>query len=961
MESATKLFHRAISVFQKKGFAGLISYIKKLLGVDHIELTIISGAKVWNWPSNKLFNQIKLQGSGLVEFAGAVVELPFFVSSSESIPIPLQAYKLLRDHNFKGCYVTSATVDPYTVLLGCFSEEPLKLTDSKIQLVQEILTQALTQRVKKQPTGNLQPPKASEKNSLKNRNQVSKENVNLAFVEHLSRLGLYVLATDTSFQILHLGGDVATLTGVKPDALVMGEQKLDEIVDPVERKRFIRIARAVIRSSAPRFETFKVRNALTGRVSNVQTLICCSSLGTQPILLAIGLPIKQSQPKIEILNLESLKLIVELLSQLAQNPNNFKGLISSAFKLFRGLIPVAKATILAVSKGSKLVPVLGDFSRTETSTWRKISDVAVNSKIAILEYATDENSKIILLKIGGTHSPMFFIYEVDRSFELQGYKDLLDTAIRVASMIFSVSTSTYSQAHFVKQQRTINKHLSKLWSLKNLYDLGQKALEVATTFLPSVRGWIGVVNSQKTHLEGIGGFGPGVGLRVSRSQVELVLRHDYLDEAIREKKCKIVPAGAKMECSGFNDIMKRLNVGLMVIQPILYEGDVIGVIILEPIRSDRAFINRVLPLLDYLSFYIGLVVNALRFEYRIFEADKMKTISVFSAGLAHYLNNIFQSVIGNLSLVEQKLDSELKEMVSRSLDATRRGASLVRRLNEMAGPSTKSFELVDINQLIVENRELYSTLLEPTVKLELDLGENIRQIVGSKGSIQQALLNVILNAKEAIEPNREGKVVVRTRNVKLTSNQVDPLLPPGKYVEVKVIDNGRGMTEDELHSCFEPFFSTKSSKSALWPGLGLATTYSIMRAHGGLATAASTPGLGTEISLFFPYPLTAVLETKNPNRTVYIYSDDQKLVTELRSLLSSLGKEVALLDSETLYKNSVILLDLDSETVNSFDTKLLDTCSVIGLTRDRNKVNSGYSFPVISKPVSIWKLARIIE
>jgi signal transduction histidine kinase len=469
------------------------------------------------------------------------------------------------------------------------------------------------------------------------------------------------------------------------------------------------------------------------------------------------------------------------------------------------------------------------------------------------------------------------------------------------------------------------------------------------------------MNRSGSHIEGLAAFGPGVGLKLARSQLELILRHDYLDDAIRDKKPVIVPAGSKMECSGFNAVIKELNLGLFIIFPLLHYDKVEGVLILEPLDPNYSRLQKITPSLLAVTSFVASVLVATRHDLQLFEADKMKSISVLAGGLSHYLNNLFQTIFGKLSLLkaEKKFDE-----INSILDYCQKGLSVVKSLGDLAAPNTLDFTFFNVNDLLLENEEFFKSLLPDGWNFEIICDPDIKQIIGSKNKIQQVFLNLILNAKEATSETAQPRITITSKSVKLLSNQVDPNLPPGRYVAVCVADNGRGMSPEEIQSCFDPFFSTKKQSSQIWPGLGLATAYSIVKAHGGTVIVSSVLGQGTQVTVYLPYPLTHHLTAFPGDKLIKLICKNEKLVLELGAMLAGLGFKSVRADFENLLETDTILIDFDSINKNELrKLQALRNAKVIVVTSTQNLPNfiRQRHFKYLRKPVSIWSLANTLQ
>lgn len=926
MNNKARLVQFAKYVVQRKGLGGLLAVIKKNFSLDSLELVIKDNNSLKIWPSNKVLNHLEVLSKDEISIEGTVIKIPFFVTSSETLPVPITLFRRLKENEFKGCFITSLEIEGITVLIGCFKREPLKLTDDQINLLNSLVIESISAKLKnRKPEFNLPLPKLNS---------------------------FYAVMLNKNLEFTNFSGDFEHLVGVSAKELQEGDIWA-EIILPHDRTRLMRAIRRVFSSKNPETLIFKVKNLKTGKFNSV-TAILGYLLEEEPKILSIGIlnrrEKEEEDTQFKVLNLKTVNLIFNFFKVLSESPNDIKLIFQRVTEILLNVLPENTGGLILNKNESWQFIQSHGLNPEEKSLILEFSKIVpINKEIDEVIY---ENRRILFVNISNSLFSGYFVSIRDISFKFFPYFETFKLIVRLINYALEIVATVESQNKLINIQKNLNKSLSKLWSSRNRFDIGVIALDIFKRVIKAKRGWLGVINSQRTHVEGIAGFGPGIGLTIARSQVELLLRHDYFDEAIKTGDIQIVPPETKLECSGFNEIIERLKPNGLIIIPIKYSKDVIAVAVLEPISLSLKNVKNIMPLIQYISFYLGLVLNALKFEYRVFEADKMKTISIFSAGIAHYLNNIFQSVLGNLSLLEKKASDDLATGIRTAIDSVSKGASLIRKLNDLASPSIKDFELINLNNLIKENEQLIKTILDPQIKLELNLDPKVGNILGNRGSIQQAFLNILINAKEAIG-NKPGVVKISTMDVYLKSNEIDPLLPPGKHVCITISDTGRGMSAEELQNCFEPFFSTKSSSDQLWPGLGLSATYSIMRAHGGVATASSTPGVGTTVSLYFPYPL-ANATNRQSRKSALIISQDQKLVTELRSMLISLG--AVMVDDADIA--DLVFVDLDSKP-NSEDIlkKVPEKC--IGISSNPQNYSTFYS-KVLPKPLNIWRIAQTL-
>jgi signal transduction histidine kinase len=231
-------------------------------------------------------------------------------------------------------------------------------------------------------------------------------------------------------------------------------------------------------------------------------------------------------------------------------------------------------------------------------------------------------------------------------------------------------------------------------------------------------------------------------------------------------------------------------------------------------------------------------------ERRLVQADKLSSIGLLAAGVAHEVNTPL-AVISTYAQMLGKQVSE-DEHKSRLLDKiakqTFRASEIVNSLLNFSRTSPTTFDELDLNRVIQESLVLIEHQMEKAgIKVQLDLEEHIPLIKGNSGKLQQVFLNLFLNARDAMGAG--GTLTVRTRR-------------SGETVGIEVSDTGHGIQPENLSRIFDPFFTTKAIRKGT--GLGLSVTYGIVREHNGVIEVESQPGEGTRFRLEFPLARKAV-------------------------------------------------------------------------------------------------------
>ncbi|NDC38338.1 MAG: GAF domain-containing protein, partial [Proteobacteria bacterium] len=428
----------------------------------------------------------------------------------------------------------------------------------------------------------------------------------------------------------------------------------------------------------------------------------------------------------------------------------------------------------------------------------------------------------------------------------------LSLAIRTAEAL----SAERRQATMVSALYQLSHELSRLMTPR---EMAAHAFPIVRRELACKRMWLGILNDPGTHLLGQAGYGPGVRRALIDLQVNLSEPHEFMDEAVRRKEAVIVPAGTPMHCSGLDRLAARLELGMLVIVPLVSLGKVVGIMLLEPAMPSMAVVQRKLPLLQNMAAEIGTILLARRFEAKMAESDKMRMAGVLASGVAHNFNNLLQAIMGQASLIEMQLskDSPSLQSTKMILEAAGRGAALIKQLMSFSMQGGSVRRTLSVNSTLGDSKELYQSLLGSRIAFSTQLSDGLPPIYADQGQLQQVITNLLMNAKEAIGDRKGGQVQVTTSEVRVRPGELDPELAPGIYVRVDVQDNGAGMDPERLAHCFEPFYTTKdldvrTGVGLNGAGLGLSSSYSIVKQHEGLMTARSRAGEGSVFSVYLP-------------------------------------------------------------------------------------------------------------
>jgi len=255
----------------------------------------------------------------------------------------------------------------------------------------------------------------------------------------------------------------------------------------------------------------------------------------------------------------------------------------------------------------------------------------------------------------------------------------------------------------------------------------------------------------------------------------------------------------------------------------------------------------------------GVIVNyrditeRKRTEQAIRQREKMESLGYLASGIAHDFNNLLTRIIGNASMLLDDADPGRAQRVREVIAGAERAAYLTRQLLAYSGKGAFTVERIDVGRLIRDMEPLLRASVPETIALQLETPENLPEIEADAEQIRQALMNLVINAAEAIGEHNRGCVHIRTGQHDLGSDEIRrdfsrEELIPGSYVAIEVRDTGIGMDESIRSRIFDPFFTTKF----LGRGLGLAAVWGIVRAGRGAIRVSSAPGKGSTFQVLLP-------------------------------------------------------------------------------------------------------------
>lgn len=236
-------------------------------------------------------------------------------------------------------------------------------------------------------------------------------------------------------------------------------------------------------------------------------------------------------------------------------------------------------------------------------------------------------------------------------------------------------------------------------------------------------------------------------------------------------------------------------------------------------------------------------------QEQLIQAGKLSALGTLTSGIAHDFNNILGIIRGYAEMLSLRTEPQVSNYALNIIKAADRGAAMTKNLLDFSSNKSRDIAKIDVNQLIGDMQDMLFEAVTKRITLDIQLTSEPLPTEMEKGGLENALLNLVINARHAITD--EGNINITSQKVQLTQAQAGPLdLAPGFYCCVRVTDSGSGMSEEVQQRLFEPFFTTKGTQGT---GLGLAQVFGFCRRCRGTVRVHSTLGVGTEFSLYFPY------------------------------------------------------------------------------------------------------------
>ena len=271
--------------------------------------------------------------------------------------------------------------------------------------------------------------------------------------------------------------------------------------------------------------------------------------------------------------------------------------------------------------------------------------------------------------------------------------------------------------------------------------------------------------------------------------------------------------------------------------------------------------------------------ESLERQYR--QSQKMEAVGRIAGGVAHDLNNMLTPIIGYSELIQQeiKADEEIQEFIKEVVDSAKNAKNLIKQLLAFSRKQALNFQPLDLNKLIESFVKLMKRTIKEEVTIDTELEDRLPFIHGDKGQIKQIILNLFVNAQDAMSEGGRIRIKTLTEKIEEDLELANYSVKEGNYIKMIVEDNGTGIEKEYLEKIFDPFFTTKDVGKGT--GLGLSMVYGIVRQHNGFIFVESEINVGTIFTILFPImKKKSELNVRNQETTEIKQGEESVLLVE---------------------------------------------------------------------------------
>jgi len=388
-------------------------------------------------------------------------------------------------------------------------------------------------------------------------------------------------------------------------------------------------------------------------------------------------------------------------------------------------------------------------------------------------------------------------------------------------------------------------------------------------------------------------------------------------------------------------------------------------------------------------FIVKDVTREVVLEKKMIQDQRLENIGRIAGGIAHDFNNILAIILPNAQLLKLQLRDKPEWM--KYLDtiekASEQAALLTRKILSFSkGSYTSTYEIISLNEIVQEFIKMFRRVSDRKIEIIDELDQDLWNIKAEKGQIEQIMMNLSVNARDAMPDG--GQLIFRTDNFEYnysSNNDINLKLNSGKYVKLEVADTGKGIPEKYLDKIFDPFFSSK--KEGQGTGLGLSVVYGIVKSHHGFIDVRSNENQGTVFRIFIPMCEEKTEKVQehadllvSGSGTLLIVDDEEMIRETLKGMLESLNYKVIFASNGQhaidVYKSrqneiDAILMDIQMPVMDGVEAaqnileldpeaRIIFTSGYAEMKSFKKLRKMGYQL-FIKKPYKIGNLADIIQ
>lgn len=314
-----------------------------------------------------------------------------------------------------------------------------------------------------------------------------------------------------------------------------------------------------------------------------------------------------------------------------------------------------------------------------------------------------------------------------------------------------------------------------------------------------------------------------------------------------------------------------------------------------------------------------------KLQEQLYQSQKMESIGILAGGIAHDFNNILTAILGHAELLHEfdNLGEPALKKVKIIENSARRAGQIVTKLLSFARKGSSEILPISLSDVINDTLELIGkTLKNKKIDIKMQIDDRITTIYGDSNQIEQVVMNLILNAADVMPDGGTITLSASLEDLQKRVVHVSPLLTPGKYVNLKISDTGKGIPDEIKGRIFEPFFTTKGNKGT---GLGLAIVYGIVKEHGGVINVESQLGMGTTFEIYLPAfeRIGHKIERPSPysmtgKENILVVDDEAEILSFIKETFEKQGYRVLVTD------NPIYALDIFKQIHDNIDLVITD-------------------------------------